>query len=126
VRARALDALDTFGVLARAHDPVSDLSFAAARCVELACVLVERPRLMLLDEPTTGLDNHEIDELLSVLRRVRGEGTTILVVAHDVRFVMTICDHTYVLSEGHVLAEGAPSAIQTNPAVIEAYLGKSA
>jgi ABC-type branched-subunit amino acid transport system ATPase component len=110
----------------RGEDRIADLSFAAARSVELACVLVEQPQLMLLDEPTTGLDVREVEQLLAVLRRVRDSGTTVLVVAHDVRFVMTVCDHTYVLSEGRVLAEGPPAAIQVNPAVVEAYLGRSA
>ena len=88
--------------------PVGDLSFAAARFVELAAVLVEAPKLMLLDEPTTGLDAAEVATLVATLEQLRARGTTILVIAHDVGFVMQCCDHVYVLAEGRVLSEGPP------------------
>jgi ABC-type branched-subunit amino acid transport system ATPase component len=79
---------------------------------------------VLLDEPTTGLDAGEVDRLLEIVRRQRRAGTTALIVAHDVRFVMDICDVVFVLSAGCVLAVGKPAEIQTNPAVVEAYLGE--
>jgi branched-chain amino acid transport system ATP-binding protein len=120
---RAAAALAAVGLADEARRPVKDLSFAAARSVELAAVLVEEPALMLLDEPTTGLDLTEVTELQQTLERVRAAGTTILVIAHDVGFVMGLCDHVYVLAQGRLLAEGPPSAIQDDPAVVEAYLG---
>ena len=123
LRQRAAAALETTGLSADRDRPVHDLSFAGARFVELAAVLVEAPKLMLLDEPTTGLDVAEVDALAAMLQRVRADGTTILVIAHDVGFVMDLCDHVYVLAQGRLLADGTPKEVGRNPAVVEAYLG---
>ncbi len=120
------DALSRFGLLDDADRVVSDLSFAKARFVEVAAAVARAPRLMLLDEPTTGLDIAEIQQLSEILTGIRASGTTVLVVAHDVEFVMNVCDHVYVLSEGHVLFDGPPAEVRSNPAVIAAYLGRAA
>jgi branched-chain amino acid transport system ATP-binding protein len=123
---RAVEIGRDFGLLDCLDQRVSDLSFGAARFVELACVLGERPRLMMLDEPTTGLDLREIDQLLDVLRQQRDAGRTILVVAHDVRFVMELCDYVFVLNAGVVLAQGTPPQVQSHPEVVAVYLGRTA
>lgn len=126
LRHRAEETAAAFGLAEHLEDRVADLSFGVARFVELACVLIESPSLMLLDEPTTGLDVREVALLLEVLRAQRDAGRTILLVAHDVRFVMDICDYVYVLAEGRLLAEGVPTEVQRNAQVIEAYLGRAA
>ena len=123
---RCDDALRRFDLSNDAGRVVSDLSFARARFVEIAAVVAEDPRLMLLDEPTTGLDPAEVAHLAAVLASIRDAGTTVLVVAHDVEFVMRVCDHVYVLAEGRVLASGPPAAVRSNPAVVDAYLGRAA
>ena len=123
---RCHDVLAEFGLEDESARQVGDLSFAKARFTELAAVVAEQPRLMLLDEPTTGLDIAETVRLAAILESIRDGGATVLVVAHDVEFVMRVCDHVYVLAEGNVLFDGAPEAVRAHPAVIEAYLGKAA
>jgi branched-chain amino acid transport system ATP-binding protein len=120
---RAGPALAAFGLETEKGRAVKDLSFGAARFVELVAVLAEAPALMLLDEPTTGLDVAEVTMLRTALAKVRDGGTTIVVIAHDVEFVMGLCDLVYVLAEGRLLTQGRPEAVQHDPAVIEAYLG---
>jgi branched-chain amino acid transport system ATP-binding protein len=126
LQTRCAEALRRFGLEDDCERVVGDLSFAKARFVEIAAVVAQGPRLMLLDEPTTGLDIAEIARLAEVLTEIRDAGATILVVAHDVDFVMRVCDYVHVLAEGAQLFEGAPSEVRTSPAVIEAYLGRSA
>ena len=126
MRQRALEIAGEFGIADALDRRVGDLSFAQARFVELACVLSENPALLLLDEPTTGLDNEETRLLAQVLRAQRSAGKTILLVAHDVRFVMDLCDDVFVLAQGRVLSHGDPQSVQKDPRVISAYLGRAA
>ena len=123
---RAEDVLESIGLADHRDRAVRDLSFAGARAVELASVLVQSPALMLLDEPTTGLDVAEVDDLRQVLRRTNDQGTTILVIAHDVGFVMGLCDEVHVLARGQLLSSGTPEQVRRDPAVVEAYLGSAA
>lgn len=126
MRARAMDVARTFGLTSSLRTAVRDLSFGKARFVEIAGLLTGAPSLLLLDEPTTGLDTAEIDQLRTALCGLRDSGTSILVVAHDVRFVMQTCDDVYVLAQGELLAHGDPASVRRDPRVVDAYLGRAA
>lgn len=105
---------------------VADLPFGVLRMVEVARALVTGARLMMLDEPASGLDNTETDRLAAILRFVRDLGVTILLIEHDVQMVTSVSDYMYVLEYGALLAEGTPADIKRDPRVIAAYLGEEA
>jgi len=120
---RAVQAAEAFGVGPLIDRRVDDLSFGQSRFAELACVLAQQPRLMLLDEPTTGLDLRATKRLRQRLVELRDQGETILLVAHNVSFVLGLCDWVYVLAAGKLLAEGSSQAIRSHPEVASVYLG---
>lgn len=123
-RAVADDLLERCGLAAIRDQPASGLPIGTARLVELGRALVDRPSMLLLDEPASGLDAHEADRFAAQVRAARDEsGTSVLLVEHDVGFVMAHCDRVVVLHLGRVLAEGTPDEIRDDPAVREAYLG---
>ncbi|MCB0972447.1 MAG: ATP-binding cassette domain-containing protein, partial [Acidimicrobiales bacterium] len=102
------------------------LSTGKARLVELGRALACHPRVLLLDEPASGLDEHETEEFASILRSLADEGLGILIVEHDVPLVMRLCQQITVLNFGTVLAAGSPTEVQKDQAVIDAYLGQEA
>jgi ABC-type branched-subunit amino acid transport system ATPase component/ABC-type branched-subunit amino acid transport system permease subunit len=122
-RAVAARAIDRVGLSAQMHSAAGSLALGKQRIVEIARALACDPALLLLDEPAAGLRFLEKQELATLLRQLRGEGMTVLLVEHDMDFVMGLTDRLVVMHFGEKLGEGAPADIQRNAAVLEAYLG---
>ncbi len=123
LRGEAEALIDFVGLSHRRADAAGSLPYGEQRLVELAVALAARPRLLLLDEPGAGMAGAEKERLVELIRRVREQGVTVLLVEHDMRLVMGVSDTVIVLNNGRVIAEGPPAAIQTHPEVIRAYLG---
>jgi branched-chain amino acid transport system ATP-binding protein len=124
--AEAAAILEFVGLTRRRHEAASALPYGEQRLVELAVALAARPRLLLLDEPGAGMTGAEKIVVGGLIRRVREQGVTVLLVEHDMRMVMGISDTVIVLNGGRVIAAGPPATIQVHPEVIRAYLGGSA
>jgi ABC-type branched-subunit amino acid transport system ATPase component len=118
--------LERVGMRDRAHTRAYDLSYGEQRRVEIARALASQPRLVLLDEPTAGMSPGEAAAVARLVREVAKEGRAVLLIEHNVRLVMGLCDRITVLNFGKVIARGTPAEIGKDPAVIAAYLGEGA
>lgn len=125
-RAEAMTLMDYFGIGRFADSLPGDLAYGHRKLCELARALAQRPTFMLLDEPIAGLNEEEVREIVAVIGRLKALGLTILVVEHNMTFVMQVSDTVTVLDYGRKISEGTPAVIKRDPAVIAAYLGQEA
>ncbi len=121
---KALKLLAIFGMEHLKYEMATSLPYGPQRDLEIARALASEPKLLLLDEPAAGMNESETESLRQTVYKLKQMGYTILLIEHDMKFVMNICERIYVLDNGRLIGEGTPEEVRSNPAVIEAYLGK--
>lgn len=126
ITGKAREALELAGLADKAHQLAGNLPYGEQRRVEIARALMLSPKLLLLDEPAAGMNPQETQDLLELIRELRDSlKITILLIEHDMKLVMNLCEKLFVLDHGHLIATGDPKSIQTDRRVVEAYLGGS-
>ncbi len=123
MRDKTMEWLEFFGLASFADELAKNLPYGKQRELEIARAMVMEPKLLFLDEPAAGMNPAETDELMSTIRRIKDLGVAVVLIEHDMKLVMNICDVIHVLYYGQKLAEGTPKEIQNNQAVRDAYLG---
>jgi branched-chain amino acid transport system ATP-binding protein len=123
---RALELLERVGIAERRAQIAGSLPYGDQRKLEIARALAIKPRILLLDEPTAGMNPQETQQVLELIRSLRDDlGITIILIAHDIPLVMNVCEEIQVLNYGKILAQGNPQTVRSNPEVIAAYLGQA-
>ncbi|TJX12954.1 ABC transporter ATP-binding protein [Tissierella creatinini] len=123
-REKAIEALEFMGIEDKMNDIVKNLAYGQQRLVEFARALAAQPKIILLDEPAAGMNPTEKVNLLSIIGKLRDKGYTLILIEHDMKLVMNICDNISVLDHGKIIAQGQPEVVRKNPDFISAYLGK--